>query len=484
MNQRNFVKTSWPALIILAVYLLVGGLYVVYTPLWQAPDEPAHYNYVRSLAQNQGFPIMEPGDYDQDYLSRLTSEGFPDTLPIAPLRYEGHQPPLYYLLATPIYWITGGAVRALRIFSLLLGGIGVAMVFLILRESVPEKPGVAWLGGGLVAFIPQYMAIMASINNDALTVVLLWLWLWLGLMYLRGKMSPWVLGLVAGLLLLTKTTGYGVLPLTLLVLYLRYRRNRMSPQWAGRQLVALLLPALMLGAVWWSRNIIVYGWPDVMGLQRHDMVVTGQPMTVDWIAQYGLAPFILDAGRTTFRSFWGQFGWMGVVLDIRIYQGLLILTALTAYGAIWHLSRVIRGSLDTRQREAFILLGSAAFITFAMFAFYNLSYVQHQGRYLFPALPFLALAAATGWQRLLEFKFAVITALALAPVALLLAVGGLIVGEMPTWPLAMLGATLIGLPVMARISERGYALLIGATLVGMAGLDLLCLFGFIVPILS
>ncbi|MCB0131202.1 MAG: hypothetical protein KDD78_10145, partial [Caldilineaceae bacterium] len=31
--------------LILAAYVLLGALYAINTPAWQAPDEPAHYNY-------------------------------------------------------------------------------------------------------------------------------------------------------------------------------------------------------------------------------------------------------------------------------------------------------------------------------------------------------------------------------------------------------------------------------------------------------
>jgi 4-amino-4-deoxy-L-arabinose transferase-like glycosyltransferase len=484
VTQHNFIKANWPAVAILIAYLLVGSLYAAYTPRWQAPDEPAHYNYIQALAQGKGFPIMEDGDYDQAYISHLTSERFPPSQSIAPLEYEDHQPPLYYLLATPVFWISGGAVRALRLFSVLLGGAAVTMIFLILREFAPEQPGLAWFGGGLVAFVPQYVAMMASINNDALTVVLLGLWLWLGLRYLRGQMSPWIMGGVAGLLLLTKTTGYGVLPLTVLVLALRYRRNRMPARWIGRQLVALLLPALLLGALWWGRNIAVYGWPDFLGLQQHDAVVTGQPRTMDWIRDQGPLPFLSGALRTTFQSFWGQFGWMGVLLDVRIYQGLLIFSALTAYGALWSLRQALREGLDARQRDALLVLGTAGLITAAMFLVYNMSFVQHQGRYLFPALPILALAAARGWQQLLEFRFAVVTALILVLIMVIVAGVGFIAGNLPLWMLAMLGITLIGLPLLAAVPNRWHGALIFAGLVAMAGLDLICLFRFVVPALS
>ena len=88
------MKANWPAAVILVVYLVVGSLYAAGTPIWQAPDEPAHYNYIRSLAEGEGLPVMESGDYDQAYLSRLTSEAFPPELSVLPLEYEDHQPPL------------------------------------------------------------------------------------------------------------------------------------------------------------------------------------------------------------------------------------------------------------------------------------------------------------------------------------------------------------------------------------------------------
>lgn len=35
----------------------LGLLYATRTPVWQAPDEPAHYNYVRALVDYGAFPI-------------------------------------------------------------------------------------------------------------------------------------------------------------------------------------------------------------------------------------------------------------------------------------------------------------------------------------------------------------------------------------------------------------------------------------------
>ena len=43
-------------------------------------------------------------------------------------------------------------------------------------------------------------------------------------------------------------------------------------------------------------------------------------------------------------------------------------------------------------------LGLSALLTLGVYVSYNVIFVQPQGRYLFPALPAIALAVALGWQ--------------------------------------------------------------------------------------
>ena len=88
---------------ILLVYLLLGVAFAVLTPAWQAPDEPAHYNYVRYVAETGNFPVLHMGDYPHAYMEQIKAAGFPPGMPIDTIRYEFHQPPLYYVLAAPVY---------------------------------------------------------------------------------------------------------------------------------------------------------------------------------------------------------------------------------------------------------------------------------------------------------------------------------------------------------------------------------------------
>ncbi|MCA1553249.1 MAG: hypothetical protein LC737_02600, partial [Chloroflexi bacterium] len=53
---------------LLWLYLALAALYALNTPPWQVPDEPAHYNYIRTIAEQGTLPVLQVGDYDQAYL--------------------------------------------------------------------------------------------------------------------------------------------------------------------------------------------------------------------------------------------------------------------------------------------------------------------------------------------------------------------------------------------------------------------------------
>src|SRR5258708_12709297 len=88
------------ALIVLA-YLVIATLFAVKTPAWEVPDEPAHYNYVRQVATNGCCPVIEPGDWDNDYLNAIKAQKFSDASlndRLYPTQSHTHLPPLHYLL--------------------------------------------------------------------------------------------------------------------------------------------------------------------------------------------------------------------------------------------------------------------------------------------------------------------------------------------------------------------------------------------------
>jgi len=381
----------------LAGYLVAGALYAIYTPAWQAPDEPAHYNYIRQVAADGCCPRIESGDWQSDYLSRLTSAKFaPEQLDrLGTLQYEDHQPPLYYLLAAVVYRISDGDLIALRLLSVALGAATVCLSYATVRHIVPNQPQIALAAMALIAFIPQHLSMTASVNNDALAEVfgalaLLWL-----IRYLNTQSAPvWQLALVVGAALLTKITIYFLALLAPLAICLRWRRASQSPQALLRPLLVFALVAGLMGGAWWLRNISVYGFPDFLGLAAHDHVVADQPRTGDYIAQHGMNTYLGRMLSTTFKSFWGQLGWMALPLDNVfggwIYRGfgLLVIAGLSG------LLLAGRAQPQERQeaaparvnRNVLIVLLTAILLVALQFIYYNIEFRQWQGRYLFPAL--------------------------------------------------------------------------------------------------
>ncbi|GJM39878.1 MAG: hypothetical protein DHS20C20_01600 [Ardenticatenaceae bacterium] len=407
------MRERLPLLVILACYFLVGILYAAQVPDWQAPDEPAHYNYVRQLADGR-LPIITDGDYDQSYLEEITEARFAPEYSIEEIEYEDWQPPLYYLLLTPVYLLTGGSLFALRLTSLLLGAGIILLAYFIARLLLPEAKWVAWSTAVFVAFIPQHVAMLASVNNDSLSELLIALLLYLTLRWVMRdgirKLADdrrWLIGLgvVLGLGFLTKATVYLMAPILGIVILWQFWGNWQRLFQAG---VLLFAPAFMLGAIWWVRNVAVYGGLDVLGIAAHNAVVVGQPRTAEWVVQYGLEGTIQRFFQTTFNSFWGQFGWMAVPMRAEVYWLLLALCGTAVLGLLLYRFTITQVPIQFRSRLPVFILWLMFLLTMAIHVGYNITFVQHQGRYLFPALIPISLGFSLGlgtWLLLVEKPF-------------------------------------------------------------------------------
>jgi 4-amino-4-deoxy-L-arabinose transferase-like glycosyltransferase len=400
--------------VMLLLYLCLGGLYAVRTPDWQVPDEPAHYNYIRQLAEAGKLPVLEPGDYDQDYLNQLTSNRFPPELPIEPLKYEDWQPPLYYLLATPIYILFDGALTPLRLFSVLLGGGVVLLAYAVAAVVFPDQPLIPLGTAAFVAFLPQHIAMMAGVNNDSLTEFLIALALWMTLRWMSicvtgTQADRWLVGLgvALGLGLVTKASFAPVVVLAgIAILIMWWRETDRQLPHLLRHLALVFVPTLLIVMPWWARNAATYGGLDLYGMANHDAVVVGQPRTADWIQDHGWGAWLERWITFTFQSFWGQFGWMGVLMPVWLYRLLALCSLVGVVGLPVGLRQAREvASRPVIQDLQLFILGLLVVLVLLVYGYYNITFVQHQGRYLFPALIPVAIGAALavkGWINLLR----------------------------------------------------------------------------------
>jgi len=550
-------------MLVITAYLVIGILYAVKTPPWQVPDEPAHYNYIKYLAENYRLPVLQMGDYPHDYLEEIKDKKFPSEMSIEPLRYEFHQPPLYYILAAVVYKLFAGRLLPLRLLSVLLGCCLLWVAYHIAKEVFPGDEALALGTTAFVAFVPMHIAITAAVSNDTLAELILAGILWMLVRYVRqggtldfgqtqggrsetrflefsvsktramastlGASGSAVerknlgslligLGVLMGLGLLTKITVYIAIPVAVAAVVVRegwLERSRKLTVLAER-LRHYLLPAtcsLLLALPWFVRNALVYGGLDIFGLQRHDAIVVGQPRTTEWLSQFGATRFAQDFILTTFKSFWAQFGWMGILVDQRIYLILALLCAVVGLGLVLFVIRnqwiqdcskgiaksplwawiwrsrpsktatgnVRQRTLSSSQGMALGLLALSALLTLLSYFWYNLKFVQHQGRYLFPALVPLGLAFALGLREILARGNAKAVALLFLAGTLILAAKGLVTGGFNKLSIFLLGGSAAAFGIRALLPEKHDDLGFALPYLGLWGLDLICLFRFIVP---
>ena len=386
--------------IILLFYFAVGSLYAVRTPAWQTPDEPAHYNVVRQMA-NGRLPLIELGDYDQAFIGQVvfSNPAFPPEISLEPMSYEDWQPPLYYLLQTPVFLASNGSLLAMRLFSLLLGAGVVVLAYVLAWELFPGQRWLALTTAVFVAFLPQHLAIMASANNDALAELIIAAVLVVLIHWIQSPSSKHLilLGFLLGLGFITKGTVYPLSLLVALTVLWRFWGKWLDFIKAG---FMVAIPAFALGALWWVRNMLVYGGLDVLGKAAHDGVVVGQPRTAEWIATMGLPAVLKAFVMTTFNSFWGQFGWMTHPLDARFYPILLLFTVVWLVGLI--VALFVWWDRKQPSATAIMVLFGTFLLTLGVHVVYNFTFVQHQGRYLFPALLPIGVGVSVGlgyWER-------------------------------------------------------------------------------------
>lgn len=479
-------------LLVLGAYLAAATLFAVQTPDWQAADEPAHYNYVRAIAETGQLPILRLGDYDQSELVRLRAARFRvpsevrlDDSPgavsgetvssvelIAGLRYESYQPPFFYIMAAPVYHLFDGSLTALRLYNVVLGLATLVLLYLCLEFVFPSKPLITLGATAFAALLPMHVAVSASVNNDVLAELLMMaaalvLLRWMRPYFYRAGARVLFehdrnhllgLGVLLGLGMVTKIYAYGVLPLFAGVVVWTIWRGDKS--WArfwfgvGRSLW-ILSPAALIALPMWVRNMTLYGGWDILGTRWHDVVVTGQPSTDEWIATYGSLAYFERAFGLTFRSFWGVFGWLGVFMDDRIYRAALFFSGALFLGLLWASVRLISGEPDTDmdafQTSVIAILGLLLVVVALAYVWYNLKYVQHQGRYFFWGMLGIGAVVALAWRELLHTLQGTITGMIAAVLGASLLLASPVGQQVDKWSIVMvlaLASFLLGQPLL------------------------------------
>jgi hypothetical protein len=393
--MRDRVRTPSPAWLLVPAGLLFAAWSFV-VPVFEAPDEPAHWQYARYLHDHWSLPRYEAG-FEEANSPPLYY------LAIAPLAVEAGSPSMVIAtddrqqpisLAPPRTFLNAQEdvgrywpIRFGRLVSVLMS-VGTVWVTYLAGRAATGQAGTGLVAALLVALLPQFAFRGAQVSNDAL-VTLFSGATTLGIARLLASGFTWPRALwtsaaFAGAYL-SKISAIALGPAVALALVAAAPaagwRARAVRLWSLGLAVALVLP-------WSLRNQLLYGDPFASGAMASAVAHIITPRSL--FSSYFLSHFPI----ILFCSFVGAFGWLSLLLPkwvYAVYAGGGLAAAAGLLRATW------RRSLPPALAAALVLI---ALGTLAVVVRINLQFTQPQGRYLFPALTALGVLAAVGLQGL------------------------------------------------------------------------------------
>jgi len=233
-------------------------------------DESSHFAFVHSLATTGKIPLVITPVAPE--IEAMSEHVYPDppathpsTMGVRGVIYEAQQPPLYYIVAAPVYNLAPGNL-IVKLYALRLLGVGALLVhafflvttyrFLTSREVLPSSNSTFFSVAILLTLIPGCVLRMATVSNAHLLIPLeSGFFYFLTRLIFEKRLGMWrhivPVGLVSGALVLTQNMAAFVVPLAVAVVLERDRS-------IGRAVLVLVIAAAML-VPWVVFNLLNYG---------------------------------------------------------------------------------------------------------------------------------------------------------------------------------------------------------------------------------
>ena len=416
------------------------------TPPFQVPDEPAHFAYVKQLAETGTLPTSgntevigeEPYAYEalhSEALRRdpneraILSQGEQDKLEHGLKGYNrapktgspnagvaATQPPLYYALESIPYTLGAGGtlldrLQLMRLLSALMGGLTALFSFLFLREALPAVRS-AWTVGALgVALSPLLGFMSGAVNPDAmLFAVSAALFFCLARAFRRGLTTQLAVatGLAIAVGFLTKLNFVGIAPGAFLALGILATRGPDGSRHGAVRPAAIAAaigaaPVLMFAAINVVSNRSAFGFVSAEIGATHGSLLA----EANYIWQLYLPRLpgtssdfhgLFTARQIWFDGYVGQLGWLDIFFPTWVYDLALAvagLIALLCVRALVSARAALRRRLSELAVYATIALGLTVLIGASGFnSFPTQTAGYGQARYLLPLLPLLAAVLA------------------------------------------------------------------------------------------
>ena len=450
MNRTSTRSTDTSRFILLflvAIYALLSLGLIFSVPIGNAPDESAHLEYVKFIADNNALPVFEP-------------RGAPHP------GYEFHQPPLFYLVSA-LFWKISPAEIApytCRIVSMLCSAASLWLIWNAIICLFPKRRELAVVATGFAALWPLHVAVGSFAGNDSIADLVCTAMFW-KMAQMSAKISSQtsnqnapqnsdenatsstrsvakitardaiVVGVLVGLGILSKNTTVVIGAVAIVTLWLLARKNGESEDatHGGKMLLIGVAVSLLVGGAWLWRNTVLYG--DAFAFRIFDEAFSKSSprpsffftpeATAAFRQQITLPIYLRALFLITFATCWGFFGGPGNALRVLNVFGA---SGARAEAAVWWpigalflvativvfvgLARAFAGwkRLNDAHKTAISGWIFGAILVLLAFVYFNTTQFQGQARYLHPALLPVAFGVAVGWTQVFRSRRALIIA--------------------------------------------------------------------------
>lgn len=234
------------------------------------------------------FWFLDPINNDRGHAAVVEYIAEHHAIPSATENAESYQPPLYYLLAAPLYAATG-SLKAAQSLSLVFSILTLLVFFRLsyVEKLLPDEAAAGYCFA-LACFLPQFVMFGLYVSNDTLAILLGALLVWQTVRFVAkpGAREAALLALVVSLGLLTKAMFLAFLPVLFVLVGLVLLRRGQPAAKACAAALALCVLAAGLGSWRYVQNYRETGDPFVSNLDAQFKWVIAQQRSYRGISSF------------------------------------------------------------------------------------------------------------------------------------------------------------------------------------------------------
>lgn len=423
--------------------------WIILIPVWQYPDEQAHFAQIQYIAEKGGIPKGNR-DFDTSYevsLSEKLLNTERDEIgnnkftynPNFKLNYSDDifgpgerelislnktervnlvkneatlNPPLYYDLASLVYKAFYSSSLISRVYSIRILSALIFIFLIIVSYKIGEivskkNPIFSITLAALIAFMPMLIFSSTGVLPDTLTNLLFSVFLLLCLMLINPgnlvlKLLFTLFVIIIGALTRQQfLISVFIFPASILIRFILQKKERKK---------ILLLTITFLVSIYLFSFFI----EPLSFIRRFDYPESSQKIENNPLENLNYIDHLKWSMERIYKEifpwFWGVYKWLSLTLPLTVYRIIKIIIFMSVIGVVIKLYEVFKAKSFKKEKELLFLLLAVFIYCLALITFdyqfrKNNGYTFGlQGRYFFPVITALMTIFLEGFLRILNFS--------------------------------------------------------------------------------